>query len=547
MEIICERPYALIGLFALIPALILTVVQYKRIVERLRVLYVKTPQSMMSKRVSNFPVVIVLRFVFRALAWVMMVLAYAGISWGTNLVSVQKNGHAVTFVFDISYSMMADDASGGLTRLESSKKYANLLLSRMHDVPVSVVLAKGDGVVLVPDTEDRAIVETLLESLSPKLMSSTGTSLGKGIMAALNAIPENSINLHRIFLFTDGDETDGMLEKALTECMKKSVSVSIIGFGGEQETSVIAGDGKTKVYTSLKSEKLSSVCKKVMGKSALPLGSDFDLRFVDATEAGSARTLLDFGEKKAGSADSKTESYYEVRPVSRYGLFLGLAILFFVLSFITVELDPDFFKRRMKKISAVSMVFCLFTMSSCTLRTKGAADVLSGTWDWNQQKWANATAKFLQVSEDAKVAGDKELNEYAVFNLGATYLAMNEDDAALKRFKEISDDATKELRYASFYNMGIIFYRKADYESAAEYFKKALTVDSKQRNAKINLELSIRNAESKKTNQNEPVSSTASVSHDQTVDQSIFNRIRENDVNQWKSSENNSDSSGLDY
>ena len=218
-----------------------------------------------------------------------------------------------------------------------------------------------------------------------------------------------------------------------------------------------------------------------------------------------------------------------------------------MLSFITVELDPDFFKRRMKKISAVSMVFCLFTMSSCTVRTKGAADVLSGTWDWNQQKWANATAKFLQVSEDAKVAGDKELNEYAVFNLGATYLAMNEDDAALKRFKEISDDATKELRYASFYNMGIIFYRKADYESAAEYFKKALTVDSKQRNAKINLELSIRNAESKKTNQNEPVSSTASVSHDQTVDQSIFNRIRENDVNQWKSSENNSDSSGLDY
>lgn len=547
MEIICERPYALIGLVTLIPALILTIAQYRKIVERLKILYVKTPQSMLSKRVTYFPSVIVLRFVFRSLAWTMMVLAYAGISWGTNLVPVQKSGNAVTFVFDISYSMMADDASGGLSRLESSKKYANLLLSRMNDVPVSVVLAKGDGVVLVPDTEDRAIVESLLESLSPKLMSSTGTSLGKGIMAALNSIPENSINLHRIFLFTDGDETDGMLEKALTECMKKSVSVYIIGFGGEQETAVVAGDGKTKVYTSLKSEKLSSICNRVMRKNALPYGSDFDLRFVDATEAGSARVLLDFGEKSSGSGDSKTESYYEVRPVSRYGLFLGLAILFFVLSFITVELDPDFFKRRMKKISAVSMVFCLFTMSSCTVRTKGAAAVLSGTWDWNQQKWANATAKFLQVSEDAKVAGDKELNDYAVFNLGATYLAMNEDDAALKRFKEIPEDATNELRYAAFYNIGIIFYKKADYDSAAEYFKRALAVDSKQRNAKINLELSIRNAEAKKSNQNEIAAKSASVSQEQTVDQSIFNRIKENDLNQWKSSENDSDSSGLDY
>lgn len=552
MEIICERPYALFALLALIPVLILTIKKNREIVGKLKILYVKTPKSMIFKRVSYFSIVIILRFVFRSLAWVMMVLAYAGICWGTKFYPVQKNGNAVSFVFDVSYSMMAEDASGGLSRLEASKKYANLLLSEMEGIPVSVVLAKGDGMMLVPDTEDRAAVETLLECLSPRMMTSKGSGIGKGILAALNGISSKSVKLHRIFVFTDGDETDGSIEYALRQCMNKSVSVSIIGFGNERESLVFAGDGKTKVWTALRSEKLASVCDRVMKTSVIPSGSDCSVRFIDATQAGSIKTLLDFTENQSGDENynSAVNIYYEVRPISRSSLFMSLAIVFFVLSFITVELDPDFFKRRMSKMGMVSVIFCVFSLlsfTSCSPRVEGAAKILSGTWSWNQQKWADATSCFLNVSESALACDDKELNEYAVFNLGATYLSMNEDEAALKRFKEISENAPKELRYSAFYNMGIIHYKKTDYESAAEYFKKALCVDSKQREAKINLELSIRNANAKEKVSEDLESSASKLSQPSDMGDSIFNRIRENDMNQWRSSETFDESSALDY
>ena len=115
---------------------------------------------------SNFWI-IALRSTFLSVAWIMLILAFAGFSWGTYLEPVQKSGTAVSLVFDISYSMNAEDAPGGMTRLEAVKKYSAMLLSHMENTAISVIIAKGDGVVLVPLTEDKAVVETLLSSSPP--------------------------------------------------------------------------------------------------------------------------------------------------------------------------------------------------------------------------------------------------------------------------------------------------------------------------------------------------------------------------------------------
>ena len=125
----------------------------------------------------------------------MLVCSYAGFYWGTNLVPVQKTGTSVSFVFDISNSMLAEDGPNGMSRLKAAGVFAEKLLDKMEEenssTPVSVVLAKGDGVTAIPLTEDYALIESLLDVLSPNLMTAPGTSLSKGILAAKNSFPSN--------------------------------------------------------------------------------------------------------------------------------------------------------------------------------------------------------------------------------------------------------------------------------------------------------------------------------------------------------------------
>ena len=259
MNFSCQRPYALYGFALLVPALIISILRFKKAYKNLKFFTVKDKSSVAARRIKNFALMFGIRTFCISVAWSMLVLAFAGFSWGTYLAPVQTSGTAVSLVFDISYSMNADDASSGLSRLEASKKYAKMLLSHIPDTQISVVLAKGDGVAVLPLTDDRAAVESLIDSLSSNFMSSIGTSLGKGIKCALKSFPANFSFKNSIWVFTDGEETDSLLENSLVSCVNKGISVSLIGFGTERETKVLAGDRKTYVLTALRSDRKSVV------------------------------------------------------------------------------------------------------------------------------------------------------------------------------------------------------------------------------------------------------------------------------------------------
>ena len=112
MVISCERPYAFYGFILIIPALVAAFHRYRGIIaysKRAAVIDTNLPES---KRMLNLSRTLVVRTLFRCLAWIMLIFAYAGFSWGTYEVPVQRSGSAVSFVFDISYSMTADDAPG---------------------------------------------------------------------------------------------------------------------------------------------------------------------------------------------------------------------------------------------------------------------------------------------------------------------------------------------------------------------------------------------------------------------------------------------------
>jgi tetratricopeptide (TPR) repeat protein len=472
--------------------------------------------------------ILLVRSVFIAISFVMVLIAYADIHWGTYLVPVQKSGASVSLVYDISNSMLATDCEEGLTRLRAACEYSKGLLSKMNGVSASVVLAKGDGVAAIPLTDDYVMIESLLEVMSPSLMTVPGSSIGKGILRAKETFPSNYSNVGRIWVFTDGEETDSNLKTALSECLKAGISVSIIGFGEERESQIYAGDGRTIVSTALRSNKINTAIEDAK-KNLGVYKNHAEIFYIKASEKGAAVKLLN--QLKEGSEQLVS---YEAKPVPRFKLFLLLAVLFYSFSYIFTEFD---FKKIKMSGAAALCIFMVITFTGCSDST---SDILKGTFAFAKKQYSKAVSYFHTAQETAEKNGNEQKLSYTLYDLGTAYSLLGEEDAAMEKFSQIPVDAPVSVLYGAYYNAGVLAHKNEDYEHAVEYFKKALEVDSTRVDAKINLELSIQSIEvNVQHNQSQAVPSAEDNSINQDLEKAIFERIKENDQKQWKNSEQN--------
>lgn len=538
----------------------------------------------LSSRGTNYQTAVVVRTVCRFMSWTMLVLSLAGISWGVRRVAVQKNGNAVSFVFDISYSMTATDCKDGASRLQAASSYAEMLLSHLEGVSFSVVLAKGDGVVAVPLTEDKMAVSAILPVLSPRLMTSVGTNLGSGVLAALRSFPDTTSRAKHIWIFTDGDETTETLSSAIQECLWRGISVAIIGFGGQQEVQVASGDG-TPVMTQLKSLQMEHLAEHAnssfKSRSNLFGAESAKAQFVNSAESDSTSQLLkqirtfrdvDVAPDVSVDVDSGIPVVYEMQSVPRYKLFLALALLFFMISFVA----SDFFsvrfvflwhdkkrihgakhthnethtretKRLSNVFSVLSIFLCCISFSSCGSNFSGAKKIFLGAWHYRQNEFQKSVAEFIDAGESDS---DSNIKQYALYGLAMAYISEQENEAAFNRLSQISPDAPSSVLFSSLYARGVIAYRNANYEMAAEFFRDALKVDSTNVDAKINLEITMRHldAHDARGAEQELLQTAQGNGANSDMEAAIFERVRESDIRRWKNSEQSETvSDKLDY
>ena len=525
-----ENPRILLAVFLLLPALLFLFVKFRKFTKLLA-------SSQNQQNLSTHKLSLFLRTLFRSLAWISALLALSEISFGSKKIPVHKSGSNVTFVFDISYSMLAKDAPSRFSRLDAVKIYASNLLENLSQTSFSAVLAKGDGFTVIPETEDALSMQGLLENLSPHLMSSGGSSLGKGIEAALNSIPQNSAKSQYIWVFTDGDETDARLEKSLERAANSMIPVTIVGFGSENESEIMAGDGKTKVKTALRAKKMQEITKSVNEKSSSFSfsGHKSQVRYIDSKAKASAWQLLSQIKGKTGDG-KETSLSYEVKKVNRHAFFIFWTVIFLIFSFVAEEFKFSAIKnKKILTLLEKSLVFtAFFLLVSCKSEKQ---QLLEGAWEWYEGKYTQATADFLTVAHKADEASLAK--NYAIFNLSATYFSMGELDASLKRLSQLNLDDEKlpaDLRTAAFYNLALIAVRKNDYDSAAENFKRAILADSKNVKAKINLELCEREITQKQAQEAQAEMQGVNEEKQTAPDMKneIFNLIRENEGKKWR-------------
>lgn len=541
MNFSIERPWALYGIPLIIPVMIYCGVIYKK---TFMALY-KSSKRRNSQEFKNIRKRVITRIVLRVAAWCMMVFALAGFSWETVSAPTQKNGNAVALVFDISYSMTARDCPNGLTRLSAAGAFAEDLLDKINGIPTSAIIAKGGGAIAVPLTEDQEVIRSLIRNLSPAMMTSAGTGLGEGISAALLSFPRTISKAPVIWVFTDGEETNNSLQSALGAALRKGASVVIIGFGEEREIEIMTGDGKTPVKTALRADKIQAAVneanKKNLGGQGFRFIKGAKAAYVDATEIGSARKVL--SSIALQDDESGATLAYEAQTVDRHKLFITLGLILFFLSFLASE----FSIRGAKEALAISLIAMCF--ASCSNEFSESKKILGAVWNWNQKDYTEAITGFSKCLEEAEANGNEMIKQYALYGLSATYLMQNENNAAMEKINSLSGSAPDKIRFASFYNSGIIAQREGNYQKAVELFKNALLIDPANVRAKVNLELS-RNQQVQRARESErQMNGAGEISQEESdLQKSVFNRIREKDQQQWKNTQTEQKSaSALDY
>jgi Ca-activated chloride channel family protein len=165
----------------------------------------------------------------------------------------------VILAFDVSASMAADDFEP--TRMEAAKVAARGFVAGQPDtVQIGVVAFSDGGLVVQVPTDDREAILATIDRLVPQ----SGTSMGQGILVALNALgdPEpvdgGVFAPAAILMLTDGENTirPNPLEAAQF-AIERGVRVFTVGVGSPTGTTMDI-DG-FQIFTSLDEETLQQI------------------------------------------------------------------------------------------------------------------------------------------------------------------------------------------------------------------------------------------------------------------------------------------------
>ncbi|MDR2659101.1 MAG: VWA domain-containing protein [Spirochaetaceae bacterium] len=305
-----ERPAMLLMLYALIPIIILMIVNYK--LRFIRVYSLIAPLSTVfyddmnvsskkKSRVFTIKSRLCIRYIASSLFFIIfficMCFAFSGPRFGVYFVREFHQGADVVFAFDLSRSMNVRDAAplpslalatdgqtgaaalrGGLSssRIERSIYIAKAALENIvstdglsKDVRFGVAFGKGEAILAVPLTSDIESMFVLLDSLTDIAITSRGTNLEKILDAAAGAFHDNFPATRSIALFSDGEALTGSLTAAIERLRQREVKVFAVGVGSIYGAVVPAQDSfETINSTGKKPETITSYLRQDMLSNA---------------------------------------------------------------------------------------------------------------------------------------------------------------------------------------------------------------------------------------------------------------------------------------
>ncbi len=441
-------------------------------------------------------------FVLLVAAALLLGLTAAGPRWGTQTVEGRSNARSIVLAADVSKSMLAEDVRPN--RLERQRLFIRRLLRGLAGDRVGLVAFAGRAYALAPLTVDMSALNVYVDALDPGIVSQGGSSLAFAIRQAVDLArgPEEIPGDRTVILISDGEalEDPQAVMAEAERAARAGVHVITVGIGTPTGARVPDMDGDRRVGWKL-DENGDTVISRLDADLLENVAAASGGRYFPLSDARSVERVL---ASLGGMSRVETTAGTRVEPRERYGAFAVLALLLLAVDALLARRPRrEVTARRGFRLAPVARLILLAGLT-LSLSAAGIGDVERGNRLFRQGRYAEA----VEAYQSALSAGTNspELR----YNLGTAYLRLGRYDEAEENFRAALDAVDPSLRQRTYYNLGSRFLEAARsgnsgeagalLGAAVDAYQRALRLQPGDDQAKWNLELALREAESRSRN-----------------------------------------------
>ena len=400
----------------------------------------------------------------------------------------------VMVVVDVSLSMAAEDLKP--SRLEHAKQQVLTLIDRLQGDRIGVIIFAGASALRVPLTLDYDAAKAVVRTIQPDSAPVPGSAVAEGVGTALRSLRTSTASTRTVLLITDGEDLGSEIPAAIAEANAQEIAVHAVGVGTPQgspipvrqfrgSTSRLKRDSSGQVViTRLDEQSLQQLASATAGSYRRALGPGRELG--DTYDRVVYRPNLD-PFQNAGAAPNDLSPYL---------------ILVAFLALLVELLLPE--RRSMGRAShQASPKAAALAVIAVGLLTGACTGVPDPAFEANTAGIDRFTRGYFDDALDSFREAQVERPELPELNLntGATLYELKSYDRSQRETQEALSPEPSELRARAHYNMGNIFFQTDALEDAFESYKKALRDNPDDMDAKVNLELTLRQLQAQQQQQ----------------------------------------------
>lgn len=271
------------------------------------------------------------KFYFICLAFVLLVVAAAGLRNQTDRNSDRSAGIDIVIALDVSKSMLSQDIKP--TRLDRAKQLIRSLTANLQNNRVGLVVFAGQAILQMPLTDDIGAVNMYIPNINTDMVPIQGTAIGTALLTANNALNAEDKKHKAIILITDGETHDKTTDDAIKRLYADGVTVFTVGIGTPGGSPIFDpvtnGDKKDKDGNIVISKLNEATLKEIAAKT----NGTYVLLNNDRAAIESITQKIGSMEKKlivSGKVGNRNFFYY-------FPYFIGAALLLLIIEIFIPE------------------------------------------------------------------------------------------------------------------------------------------------------------------------------------------------------------------
>jgi Ca-activated chloride channel family protein len=435
-------------------------------------------------------------------------IAMAGPRWGTERTAIRSSGADVAVAVDASLSMLAPDAPPN--RLERAKQDVRRLRALAPGDRMALIAFAGRSYILTPLTIDDGAIALFLDDLDPSVVGQPGTSLSRAIRQGTDLLLATPTAADRaLIVLSDGEGFDDEMDvrAAAAHAAEEGISIVTVGYGTEHGSTIpLPSGGATTLKRDASGEVVVTHYMPDLLAAAAEAGHG---TFIPATTTDKAanirRALSTLRVAQRAVEEGEDRS-------ARFQIFVGVALVLLVID--TLLADARRAPRRaiaraatgrarppalvVTRASAIGAIVIMPALAPNAVPT-----VAPGRWALPRTTTAmqsQAPASQAAGMRRAITAGDR--SPRTLYNYGTALLASDSADAAIAALTRVTDARDPDVRYRSWFNLGLAHLRRgmaapadsgsSELDAALDAYKRILLDRPSDADARWNYELALR-------------------------------------------------------